>query len=84
MKYFIHNPSGSVYWREAGEIRFSPLCKDGTFDSNEGGIVETWDETEPGERQLIESSTLVSISKFGDKTSAWESGVEGGELVPIN
>jgi len=84
MKYFIHEPSGSVYWREDGEIHYTPLCTDGTFDGNDSGVVEVWDEITPEQRRLIEQSTLIETTKFGDKTSSWESGIESGNLVPIN
>ena len=40
MKYYISHESGTAYWLEDNAIMFSPLCLDGTFDTEEGGEVD--------------------------------------------
>lgn len=51
MLYFIDRPTGCVYWKENDPIDgdyicFAPLLKDGTFNTEDGGIVEQWDTDE--------------------------------------
>lgn len=40
MKYMISKEYGCVYWVESNEVHWTPLYKDGTFDTDEGGAVE--------------------------------------------
>ena len=40
MKYAIKHEVGSVYWLEGESLAYAPINKDGTFDTDFGGIVE--------------------------------------------
>jgi hypothetical protein len=54
MRYVISEKFGSVFWKENNEILQAPLWADGRFDTDEGGQVESWDDTDPGESRRIE------------------------------
>jgi hypothetical protein len=55
MKYFIYEELDSVYWKDGDEIGFAPLNQDGTFDDEDGGIVEFWDEVKEHESIVKEA-----------------------------
>lgn len=40
MKYAIKHEVGSVYWLEGESLAYAPINKDGTFDTEAGGIVD--------------------------------------------
>ncbi len=40
MKYIIREDVGTVYWLDGGTLMFTPLCKDGTFETDNGGEVD--------------------------------------------
>lgn len=40
MKYFISDFYGCVYWLENDDLWCAPQTGAGTFDTNEGGLVE--------------------------------------------
>jgi len=40
MKYYYQKQVGTVYWLDGGSLMFTPMCNDGTFDTEEGGEVE--------------------------------------------
>ena len=55
MKYFICEGTGSVYWKEDGEIHYAPLSADNKrFNTEDGGLVEVWDEVSVEDRSNIE------------------------------
>lgn len=40
MKYYICEETSSIYWMDDGHLAFIPMMLDGTFDTEEGGLVE--------------------------------------------
>jgi len=44
MKIFIDHSTGSAYQLDGDHVLFAPLSTNGTFDFDEGGVVEVWSE----------------------------------------
>jgi hypothetical protein len=53
MRYVISEQCGTVYWKEEGEVCFAPMSQDNTFNTEEGGQVETWEEVDPSEKERV-------------------------------
>lgn len=57
MKIYIDEATGSAYKLEGEEVAFAPLSTDGTFDFEEGGIVEVW--SEDGAEKALEEEKRI-------------------------
>ena len=52
-KYVVSEKFGTVYCKDVDEIAFYPMSNDGTFDTDEGGIVATWQDMDVAEKDRI-------------------------------
>ena len=52
-EYVVAEKLGTVYWKEGDEIGFAPMNNDGTFDEENGGVVETWEEVDEADKNAV-------------------------------
>jgi hypothetical protein len=53
MQYVISQKFGAVYSKEDNDICCSPISIDGSFNTEDSGAVETWDNTDVAEQDRI-------------------------------
>ena len=61
MIYVISKEFGTAYCKRGDEVMFYPMSTNGTFNTEEGGAVENWDDMNPIEKERIISLLNLKV-----------------------